>query len=120
MTNSITCSREETLVIRDHKGFGLRDDRNREIGFGFTVWQFDTVKGDNAELTKRVWVRPEDFKPQTFTVFLWNARNGEGFGTGPRAKEFDTLLEAIAYGKKKTAEAERKVIKKIRKLIESA
>jgi hypothetical protein len=120
MTNSITCERTETLVTRQHEGFGLRDDQGREIGFGFTVYQFDFVKDDNAEMTKRCWVRPEDFRPQTFTLFPWNARNGKGFGTGPRAKEFDTLDEAMAYGNTLKAKAQKKVIKKIKALIENA
>jgi len=120
MTNLITCSREEKIVAEESKEFGLRDAQGRVIGFSFLVWQFDYTKDENAEWSKRCWVRPEDFVPRDFTVFLRNERNGERFGQAPRAKSFKTPQEAIAYGNKKMAEAERKVIKKIRKLIESA
>lgn len=112
MTNSITCSREEKLVATESKEFGLRDAQGRVIGFRFSVWQFDYTKDENAEWSKRCWVTPEDFVPRNFTVYLSNERNGERFGQSPRAKEFKTAQEAIAYGNKKMAEAKRKAIKK--------
>lgn len=104
---------ECSQVMRRSAAFGVFDAKGREIGHTYAIYrEFHIIDADANQLG--ALNRLDLLLEESFIVYPQGLRDGAKFGALPVAsyKRFKTQAEALAYGDRTMAAAEKRALKK--------